>query len=358
NELLLSFSPLEHMRSINLIFESKENSTTSNIIMKAGDSIEYSIKSRRGYNSYWIYGNIVDPPLNNLSIITVNTPLVKVFFKQDNEDGNAIPVDLEEFINWKFDLWRQKDYEVFQWDLFPDIFLIDTESYDIQSKFFKRLAFFTEKKMAVGELLSDEELKPLHGWNAHDYKADDLARFFNEADTLGIILNEYELLLKEILLENQVLKITSGRVRPLKGGILSISRESNARLRWLFLTHESYHGIFFSSKEYESAVFEIWNNLPEEQKDFWRIFLDLYGYNINDEYLLINEFQAYLMQQDTSLTDSYFRSKIEWMISIRPYLKKQLENRNTFFKNALAVEESAYSLLGIKAGDLVLKRKK
>ncbi len=159
------------------------------------------------------------------------------------------------------------------------------------------------------------------------------------------------------------MKSSGDRMRPGEGGILSISRSSSERLRWLFMTHECYHGVFFSSDEFILAVTQIWKNLAEEERNFWRIFLDMYGYNVNDEYLLINEFQAYLMQQDTSQADSYFRGKINWILSMKPHLQGSLgfllsEYGDTFSRSAVAVENAAYSLTGIRAGDLVLKRKK
>jgi hypothetical protein len=349
--------------SIQFIFHSESTSPNDNINLSMEPLGSYSIKTRSGFNHYWIYGHGLESPVNRIEIQLKNTSLSRIVFRENLKDSDAIPVDLEEFINWNPLLWRQEAYEVFRWDLFPDMLLIDTESYRTQAAFFKRIAFFTEKKDSAGQILSDEELESLHGWNAHDYKADDLARFFNEADSTKTVLNEYELMLKEILINNTVLKKNGNRVRPLKGGILSISRESTERLRWLFLTHECYHGVFFSSDEFILKVTEIWNNLVEEERQFWKIFLDLYGYNISDEYLLVNEFQAYLMQQDVSLADSYFRSKIKWIIEIRPYLKDSLDKLllnygDTFSRSAGEVEKAAYSMTGIKAGDLVLKRKK
>jgi len=363
NNVLLTFGAMAEESSIKLIFESKENPISENIHLKIDDENSYSITSRSGLNSFWIYGNVSMNPVEQITAVMNDAVLRKVLYNQTVIEDEALPVDLEEFISWDQSSWRQDDYEIFRWDLFQGILLLDTADYEIQSAFFKRLAFFTEKKNSVGELLSNDVLESLHGWNAHDYKAEDLARFFNEVEMLNFPLNDHERLLKRMLIKNGVLKESGERVRPLQGGIVSISRESTERLRWLFLTHECYHGLFFSSEEYVGDVYKIWNSLADEQKDFWRIFLGLYGYNINDEYLLINEFQAYSMQQNTSLANSYFRSKINWIISIRPNLKVKMDQllakyENSFEESALLVEQSAYSLTGIKAGDLVLKRKK
>ena len=73
--------------------------------------------------------------------------------------------------------WRQPDYELFSWTRFPGILIMDTASYAVQSRFFKRLAFYVEKRGYRGRLIPEEEFAGLHGFNAHDYRAEDLARF-------------------------------------------------------------------------------------------------------------------------------------------------------------------------------------
>jgi len=347
---------------ISMVLQAEEISSRFNVAVQVDGTDDYLIKTREGLNQYWFYG-VGNYPISKLILELDYSQLIGLEFNIQYVENEAIATDLETFITWDKEAWRQKEYELFRWDLFPDMLLIDTLSYEIQSAFFKRLAFFTEKKISAGELVDDQFLKPLHGWNAHDYRAEDLARFFNKAELDGFSLNEHELLLRELLLESDVLRKTGSRVRPYKGGILSISRESNERLRWLFLTHECYHGLFFSSDEYIARVTEIWNSLAEEEREFWRIFLDMYGYDINDEYLLINEFQAYLMQQNIGLADSYFRGKINWILQLKPYLKRTFDtllsnHGDTFSRSAEAVENAAYTLTGIRAGDLVLKRKK
>ena len=365
----ISFNTFEDTDVMSLVFRTDFVSSGDNLIINTMNSAEneiitsYNIHTRQKFNQYWFYEDQQEDYIDTISIESGNSTLTGILFNLEFSVEQALPTDLEEFINWDIDTWRTEQYEIFRWDLFPDMLLIDTESYEIQSSFFKRLAFFTEKKISAGSLLSDEELIPLHGWNAHDYKADDIARFFNVADEIGFQLNENETLLKEILIENDVLIRNGNSVEPLRGGILSISRESTERLRWLFLTHECYHGLFFSSDEYVLEVTHIWKNLTDAEQNFWKYFLDMYGYNITDEYLLINEFQAYLMQQNINDADSYFRSKIYWILDIRPLLRPKMESLlsehgNTFYRNAGLVEAAAYSLTGIKAGDLVLKRKK
>jgi len=59
--------------------------------------------------------------------------------------------------------------------------ILETADYQVQDRLLKRLAFFLEKSGFRGRVASDAEIADIHGWNAHDYRAEDLARFFNDA---------------------------------------------------------------------------------------------------------------------------------------------------------------------------------
>ncbi len=63
------------------------------------------------------------------------------------------------------------------------------------------------------------------------------------------------------------------------------------------VTHEISHAQFFNNKAYRDAVVQYWNEkLTEKERKKIRFALksDSIGYNDKDEYLMINEFQAYL----------------------------------------------------------------
>jgi hypothetical protein len=201
--------------------------------------------------------------------------------------------------------WRQPEYELFSWSRFPDILIMDTASYRIQSRFFKRLAFFVEKRGYRGRLVSDREFAGLHGFNAHDYRAEDLARFFQTAREKLFVLNPEEELLKHILLANGIIR-DQGTFSPGKGGILSISQSSYPLLRRHLLTHESCHGLFFSLPDFRQASFAAWEGLSQQEKDFWTLFFRWVGYDTDDSYLTVNEYQAYLFQQPRSGVPYYF----------------------------------------------------
>ena len=72
------------------------------------------------------------------------------------------------------------------------------------------------------------------------------------------------------------------------------------------MQHEAAHGVFFADGEYRALVFDVWANLSDVERKFWRLFLARRSYDDSDEFLMVNEFQAYLMQQNLSEVDEYF----------------------------------------------------
>ncbi len=216
-------------------------------------------------------------------------------------------------IKWPRNNWRGNDYEFFEWDRFPGVFLFDISTYSVQDDFFRRIAYFVEKSGFKGRLLSDSELEGRHGYNAHDYKADDLARFFEKARNENFPLNEKELLLKQILVDNAVLVSDSdGSVKPGRGAVISICQESSSDLRTSLLAHEGWHGIYFSDENFRNTVASVYYTIDSRTLDYliryFRITPSL-NYDVNDEYLLKNEFMAYLLQQGLRYTSTYFVNK-------------------------------------------------
>lgn len=226
----------------------------------------------------------------------------------DFEEYEPIPVQLSDILSFAPDKWRGKDYELFSWNRYPSVLIMDTADYGVQSRFFKRLAFFVEKEGFIGKILSNSFLEGRHGWNAHDYRAVDLAYFFQRTRDSRFSLNREEEILREILLTNGIIQKKGGTYVPGSGAIISISQESSSYLRRKFLIHESFHGLFFVNAEYESRLFDVWNDLSETEKKLWKQFFGWMGYNSSDSYLMVNEFQAYLLQQPIEEAEAYFRN--------------------------------------------------
>ncbi len=137
-----------------------------------------------------------------------------------------------------------------------------------------------------------------HGYNAHDYQASDLRRFFSTAREKGIALTPGESQLLQVLIANGILVEKGNALERGEGAVLSISRSSSPVLRRLLLTHESFHGAFFSLSEFRSECDRVWAALSETEREVWRLFLSTNGYDVEDRELMTNEFQAYLFQQE------------------------------------------------------------
>ena len=81
--------------------------------------------------------------------------------------------------------------------------------------------------------------------------------------------------------------------------MLSISRESSDALRELLITHEAFHGVFFALPAFQDGCQRgLGRALDADEQAVWLAYLDLKGYNTADPYLVVNEFQSYLFQQE------------------------------------------------------------
>jgi hypothetical protein len=252
-------------------------------------------------------------------------------------------------------------WRIYRWNLYPEIIIFDTADYSVQANLFKRLAFFVEKPGFTGKLLRNEELKGKHGWNAHDYKAEDLAAFFSRAELENFILNEEELHLKEVLLNEGIILDETGDGRGYKGGegaVLSVSRETEVSWRYRFLTHECLHGIFFTDEAFRSDIFQVYEDLRPEEKRFWDELLDYRRYDISNSYLVVNEFMAFSLQQPPEETDEYFKGFLyKRMTAARPEKITFVEDfdrtfPDSFNRSVRNLAEVLYKYTGRSAGYL------
>ena len=223
-------------------------------------------------------------------------------------------------------LAEDRDLAYSRWDLLPNVVIFDFRNYAVQDSYLKRLAFFVEKKGFAGRLAKDEEIAALHGWNAHDYKTEDLAKFFTAAKKSGFSLNAKELWLRDFLIENRLIAPRGLEYKGLGGAIISISQESPTYLRHTFLTHESSHAIFFADEGYRAYCISMWNAMSQEEKWFWVLYFGWMRYDIGSAYLMANEMQAYLIQQPVRKAEEYFtKTLIERLLEKNPELKAPLE---------------------------------
>ncbi|HET7839050.1 MAG TPA: hypothetical protein VFL04_04780 [Rectinemataceae bacterium] len=198
------------------------------------------------------------------------------------------------------------DYELYRWDILPSVVILDFKDYATQDLYLKRLAFFVEKAGFRGRLAPDDEIAPLHGWNAHDYRAEDLAAFFDRARSEAFPLGQTEKGLEALLLDRGIIVSKGARIGPGSGALISISRESAAYQRLTLLVHESTHGIFFTDPAYRDFVKSRWAAVTKDERWFWRLYFDWANYDVGSDYLMANEYQAYLLQQPVARAKDYF----------------------------------------------------
>lgn len=249
-----------------------------------------------------------------------------------------------------------EDYNWYRWDLLPSVIMFDFKDYGIQDDYLKRLAFFVEKKGFVGRLAPDAEIIPLHGWNAHDYKTEDIARFFSLAESEKFPLNEKELRLRDFLLEQGLLEKKVRGYGSKEGAIISISRESPGYLRRTFLTHESTHAIFFADQRYRKLSMDLWASMPKEEKWFWLLYFGWMNYDTTSSYLMASEVQAYLIQQPPRRAKEYFtKTLVDRLLENHPELEEKLasymeEFGESFESRARTLDAWLRSTYGFGAG--------
>lgn len=230
-----------------------------------------------------------------------------------------IKTDLGLVLDWPQDKWRVKEFEFYNWTLDENVFFFDFADYKIQNEFFTRLAFFVEKAGYKGTLVSDYFVENKHGYNAHDYKADDLARFFNEVKKQNFKLNKRELLLKSLLLQNKIIFVlddgTYGCDKNNMKCVISISRESYPATRLSLMAHEAWHGLYFSQENFRNFVESRFNCFDPKTLEFligyWQSQPSL-SYDKTDDYLMKNEFMAYILQHRSDYIRGYYLQRASW----------------------------------------------
>ena len=279
----------------------------------------------------------------------------------DREVYKAIKTDPGLILAYNKKNWRVKDYEFFEWDRYDRILFFDTADYEIQNDFFRRLAYFVEKRGYKGKLWSDEVLAGKHGYNAHDYSAQSLAAFFNKASEEDFPLNEKEILLKKILIENGLLIADGKLVKAGEGGIVSISQETDAFTRSKLLAHEAWHTLFFRDEDFRNFVAAVYYTFDPDSRQFLLDFFESQtglGYDIEDEYLMHNEFMAYIMQQAVKDVPEYFVGRAN-LYSVRvftPELAAYVRESNAkgFEDAALILNDYVLDTYGIRGGNVAL----
>jgi hypothetical protein len=299
-----------------------------------------------------------DGPIGIDAPITVS---LKSAYIETNKNSLDQRVDLGAVLLAKQPL-SSSDYIYYFWDILPDVLVLDFSDYKTQDSYLKRLAFFVEKKGFVGRLAKNEEIASLHGWNAHDYKAEDLGRFFDQAKKTNFQLNPEEERLKELLLEKGIIEKTGLGYRGKAGALISITRESPQYLRRTFMTHEASHAIFFVDKDYRALVQAMWAAMPRDERYFWYLYFGWMNYDTSSDYLMANEMQSYLVQQSLRANRQYFSKTLyDRLLEHHPELEPKLqayfeEYGGEFEKKAAKLDTWLKDRYGFGAGMLFFLR--
>ena len=322
-----------------------------------GTRLGYSLRTRPSGARTCLDRELLGSDIESLELEAPADLDIKAFYAADVSSEDSELADLGRVL---LDPPPQDDFALYRWDMLPSVLVLDFKDYDTQDKYLKRLAFFVEKLGFRGSLVRDEDLSGRHGWNAHDYGSEDLAAFFRAAAKENFPLDQEERDLESLLARCGIIQGSGGDAAPGQGAIISIARESSQALRWTFTVHESTHGVFFSDPDYRDFAQALWASLDSREKWFWTTYFGWAGYDPRDDYLMGNEFQAYLLQQPVAAAEEYFtKRKSAELLEKHPELKDRVaaymaEFGTSFAKRAAALESWLRAKYGIEAGRTVL----
>jgi hypothetical protein len=127
------------------------------------------------------------------------------------------------------------------------------------------------------------------------------------------------------------------------------------------MVHEGYHGIFFIDQDFRDFSRSRWDQLPRTAKRFILSYFDYQHYDINDQYLVLNEFMAHVLQQPVSRAAGYFGETLAGRIDASSWRRTVLPEKDeatgtwpelarAFHAEAEAFSAYAESRWGLAAG--------
>lgn len=206
---------------------------------------------------------------------------------------------------------------MFEYEGRPAIIIFDFPTLVEQGRMFNRLVALIERIGAPRErVLGNEELaayiRSVGKTEAtlaygNDFLVGEMVVFFNLAEIGGINLNPQELALRQFLLERKMMVMRKGfyQAATPRAVVLSLPQRSagspgsppvSELARRTILSHEVSHGEFYTNPAYAKFCRQFWNDvMTEKQRGAFRKFLASNSYNPENEEMMINEGQAYLM---------------------------------------------------------------
>ncbi|WIM04924.1 MAG: hypothetical protein OHM77_09455 [Candidatus Nitricoxidivorans perseverans] len=204
---------------------------------------------------------------------------------------------------------------VFEYEGRQAITIIDFPTLAEQGRMFNRVVALIERIGAPrGRVMSNEELAQFirsvgkteatlaYG---NDFLVAELVVFYNLADLGGIRLNEEELALRQQLLDRRLMVMRTGFYQAVvpQAVILSVPQIGagggpavTELARRTILSHEISHAEYYTNPLYANFCRHFWRSvMTEGQRAAFRKFLSTSSYDPNNEEMMINEAQAYLM---------------------------------------------------------------
>lgn len=213
---------------------------------------------------------------------------------------------------------RSDSLTVWQYADNPNIYVFDFPGLSHQGRSFNRVTQFTEQQFMepYPKVLTDAELSRYFEAArrtqadfafGHDILVSELVQFYNYALRDKVELNSDEVLVRNFLLEHGMMRMWRGFYQGLRPDVVILSvpqeqgRKSNEPMvsgdaRLAILLHEMSHGEYYSNGHYAKYCQRFWyETLSEEQRGHFKRFLAAFNYAVQNEELVINEMQAYLM---------------------------------------------------------------
>lgn len=244
-----------------------------------------------------------------LTVIGLNS-VVASEFNQSNQWSRAPYAKILNAKNANLMIWSVEEN--------PDILIFDFPGLGYQGKSFNRITQFTEQQFTeeyprvLNNYELDQYMLAVRRTQSdfafgHDILVSEFVRFFNYAIRDKIQLNIEELFIRDFLEKNNLIRFWRGFYQAMKPDVVVLAiPQSRMRnhgepvvsdgARLTVLTHEMAHAEYYTNTYYRKFCQNFWRNtLDDRQRELFSRFLMTYNYSINNEELLINEMQAYLM---------------------------------------------------------------
>lgn len=200
----------------------------------------------------------------------------------------------------------------------PNVYVFDFAGLNNQGRSFNRITQFTEQQTTepypkvLGNIELSRYIEAARRTQAdfafgHDVLVSELVQFFNFALRDKVELNPEEIVIRDFLTEQGLVRFWRGFYQAMRPDvvILAVPQTQERKAgeppvtrgaRYAILLHELAHGEYYTNPHYQKFCQRFWyETLTDGQRDAFKRFLANFNYAVNNEELLINEMQAYLM---------------------------------------------------------------